>query len=178
MLREQYIELFVYQIQKYNIGNTYDELPYRFRNHKYNYYDYINGKSTSCVSIYPYFTKYGIKNFKIVKIKDYIVYRENQKNHKHINAYETLWINKLKCINDRVSFNPLRYNKKIISEKKKYITIKKNKNKKEKINGLKIKMTLNLNLKKNNQIKIIEKKIKKKLKLKRNNNMKIIKKHH
>ena len=115
------------------IGNTYDNLSYRFRNHKKSYNEYLEGKTTG-ISVYPYFTKYGIKNFRIVKIKDYIVYRENQKDHKHINAYETLWINKLKCINKIVSFNPLRYNKKLISENKKnYHNKEENKQKRKEI---------------------------------------------
>lgn len=90
------------------VGSTFDELRYRFRNHKDGYKSYLNGKYDK-ISIFHYFTEYGLDNFKIVKIKDYIVYRENQKDHKHLNAYEQLWINKLKCVNKYHAFNPLKH---------------------------------------------------------------------
>ena len=92
------------------VGETYDELRYRWQRHKIQYTRYLNGNYRT-VAIFPYFTQYGIENFKIIKIKDYIVYRENQQDHKHLMAYETLWINKLKCVNTRISFNPIPANK-------------------------------------------------------------------
>lgn len=88
------------------VGETYDELRYRWQRHKIQYTRYLKGNYRT-VAIFPYFTQYGIENFKIIKIKDYIVYRENEKDHKHLMAYEQLWINKLKCVNTRISFNPI-----------------------------------------------------------------------
>ena len=92
------------------VGSTYSTLTERLEHHLKTYEDYLNGISQG-VSICAYFMFLGVDNFEIEKIKDYLVYREHEKDHKHINAYEQLWINKLKCVNERNSFNPLRKNK-------------------------------------------------------------------
>ena len=72
--------------------------------------------------IFDYFEKYGIENFKIILIKSYNVVRTHQKDHKHLHAYELLWINKTKnCCNKLLTFNPLLFNKYKIKEyQKKY----------------------------------------------------------
>ena len=59
---------------------------------------------------------YGIQNFKIILIKEYMVYREHKKDHRHLFVYEQLWINKMKCINIQCAINPLKYNKLIIKQ--------------------------------------------------------------
>ena len=89
------------------VGSTFNELRHRWQSHKADYKNYLKNFHSK-VAIYPYFTQYGIENFKIIKIKDYIVYAENKKDHKHLFAYEQLWINKLKCINEMTVFNPLK----------------------------------------------------------------------
>ena len=86
------------------IGSTFNRLHKRFEEHKNKY----KNNYGEC-SIHKYFNKYGIDNFKIQLIKSYNVIRTHQKDHKHLYAYETLWINKTKnCINKIVSFNPLK----------------------------------------------------------------------
>ena len=86
------------------IGSTFNQLRHRFQTHKCKYK--MNEKG---VAIYKYFDKYGIENFKIIKIKSYNVYRSHNKDHLHLKVYETLWINKTKnCINKIAPFNPLR----------------------------------------------------------------------
>tara|TARA_R110002020_G_scaffold469615_1_gene694751 strand:+ start:167 stop:670 length:504 start_codon:yes stop_codon:yes gene_type:complete len=67
-----------------------------------------NRKKCSC---YPYYKKYGIENFKIVLIKSYEVCREHVKDRRHLEAYETLWINRHrgKCCNKN---SPVEYLKK------------------------------------------------------------------
>ena len=80
------------------IGSTFNQLRHRWRNHKANYKKYLKGEVT-CVSIFPYFTQYGIENFKILKIKEYLVYREHEKDRRHLSVYEQLWMNKLKNVN-------------------------------------------------------------------------------
>jgi len=86
------------------IGSTFNQLRHRWQTHKKNYKQYLNGK-LRCVSIYPYFTKYGIENFKILKVKDYEVYRENKADSRHLHVYEQLWINKTKgCVNKNSPF--------------------------------------------------------------------------
>ena len=61
--------------------------------------EWKNGKSKACVSIFPYFEKFGPKNFKIMFIKEYEVCDRN-----HLQAYEQLWMNKIKCINEKSAF--------------------------------------------------------------------------
>jgi len=85
------------------IGSTFRTLNKRFEEHKKNY---KNNNGT--FSIYHYFDKYGIDNFKIELIKSYNVIRIYPSDHKHLYAYETLWINNIKnCINKQLPFNPL-----------------------------------------------------------------------
>ena len=86
------------------IGSTFNQLRHRWQTHKCHYKSYLERK-TRCVSIYPYFEKFGIENFKIMKIKDYECYRENKADSKHLHAYEQLWINKTKnCVNKFSAF--------------------------------------------------------------------------
>jgi len=86
------------------IGSTFNSLRNRWQCHRSSYKEYLNGKSPRA-SIYPYFEKYGIENFKIVKVKDYECYRENRSDRRHLNVYETLWISKTKnCVNKQNPF--------------------------------------------------------------------------
>ena len=88
------------------IGSTFNRLHKRFQSHKY---AYKNKSNYGTLSIHEYFDKYGIDNFKIIKIKSYNVIRDHKKDFKHLYAYETLWINKTKnCINKITPFQPLR----------------------------------------------------------------------
>ncbi len=89
------------------IGSTYNELRHRFQEHKRNYKSWLNGKARKC-SCFDYFQKYGIENFTIIKIKEYVCYRSHKLDKKHLHAYETLWINKTKrCCNKCPAFQPL-----------------------------------------------------------------------
>ena len=92
------------------IGSTFNSLRNRWQHHKGSYKEYLNGKY-SCVSIYPFFQKYGIENFKIIRIKEYECYRATRVDYKHLHAYEQLWINKTKnCINKYSPFSiPIIY---------------------------------------------------------------------
>jgi hypothetical protein len=94
------------------VGSTYTSIEERWTNHWQSYKNYIRGENGE-IAIYPYFTQLGVSltgisdNFEIEKIKDYLVYREDEKDRKHLSAYEQLWINKLRPINKRNAFNPL-----------------------------------------------------------------------
>ena len=87
------------------IGSTFTTLKQRWAQHKKYYKFYCDGKRKGVFSIFPYFDKYGIDNFKIVKIKDYQVYREHQRDAKHLHVYEQLWISKTKNVNIRNAFD-------------------------------------------------------------------------
>lgn len=87
------------------IGSTFNELRHRWTQHKQDYQKYLKGGKFHNLSIYPYFSLYGIENFKIIKIKEYLVYREHEKDRKHLSVYEQLWLNKLKNLNKFRAFN-------------------------------------------------------------------------
>jgi hypothetical protein len=90
------------------IGSTFNTLRNRLQEHKRNY---KTKNGNSC--IHKYFDKYGIENFKMILIKDYLVCKDKQRDNKHLVVYETLWINKTKsCINKLLPFNPLKNNRK------------------------------------------------------------------
>jgi len=111
------------------IGSTFNQLKQRWAKHKQHYHEFNEGKRKGkhCLSIYPYFDTHGIENFKLVKIKDYQVYREHEKDNKHLRIYEQLWIAKTKNVNVVNTFS-IKYltakdwrrrNKELISKKKK-----------------------------------------------------------
>ena len=89
------------------VGSTFNQLRHRWQGHKQDYKQWINGKSRCKCSIFDKFKLLGIENFKIMLIKEYLVYREHKKDFKHLHSKEQLWINKLKCINVQCSFNPI-----------------------------------------------------------------------
>jgi len=91
------------------IGSTFNRLSKRFEEHRNLYNRWKDGKRKTSFSCFPYFDKYGIENFKIVLIKSYDVCRAHKKDRKHLEAYETLWICKTKCVNKVL---PIQYLKK------------------------------------------------------------------
>ena len=70
------------------IGSTFNELRHRWQNHKQKYNQLINGKKVSNISIFEKFKLLGIKNFKIMLIKEYLVFREHKKDFKHLYSKE------------------------------------------------------------------------------------------
>lgn len=82
------------------IGSTFNILRVRLWGHKAKY------KNKQSYSLTPYFDKYGTDNFKIILIKEYEVV-----DRKHLEAYEQLWLNKLKNINKNNTLNLKHINK-------------------------------------------------------------------
>lgn len=78
------------------VGSTTQILSQRFYEHKYEYTSKRRGKKNSNWDL---FDKYGVENCKIELIKEYEVV-----DRQHLDAYEQLWISKLKCINYKNSF--------------------------------------------------------------------------
>jgi len=88
------------------IGSTKNELRYRWQQHVCIFKKWIaTNKTVRGCTIFKYFEKYGIENFKIMLIKEYEVC-----DHLHLEAREQLWISKLKCINE---LNPIQLPKKM-----------------------------------------------------------------
>ncbi len=81
------------------IGSTFNRLSKRFEFHIKNYHQWKKGTPKTFCSCFPYFDKYGVDKFKIILIKSYEVCRTHNKDRRHLEAYETLWINKSKCVN-------------------------------------------------------------------------------
>ena len=79
------------------VGMTTSTLTKRWQHHKS---DCNSERHADCV-IYKYMRQHGIEQFKIMLIKEY-----NIVDKKHLRVYETLWINKLRCVNKNISFNP------------------------------------------------------------------------
>ena len=87
------------------IGSTFTTTKQRWAEHKKFYKIYCIGNSNQgALSIFKYFDKYGINNFKLIKIKEYQVWREHQKDTKQLRAYEQLWINRTRCVNQYSAF--------------------------------------------------------------------------
>ena len=97
------------------IGSTFNDLHKRMDKHRGHYREWLNGHKECKLSCFPYFEKYGIDNFKIIKIKSYEVCRTHNKDRRHLEAYETLWLSKHrgKCCNINI---PILY---LIKEKAK-----------------------------------------------------------
>ena len=83
------------------VGSTFSTLRNRWTAHKTAYNYWINNdKHMTRISIYPYFKKYGIDKFKIIKIKEYECVDKN-----HLESKEQLWISKTKCVNEINTFS-------------------------------------------------------------------------
>ena len=82
------------------VGSTFNLLRQKWAQHKKDY------KKGRIISIYTYFKKYGIENFKMILIKEYQV-----EDRAHMEAYGQLWINKLKPINKKDVFSMLKKQK-------------------------------------------------------------------
>ena len=90
------------------IGSTFTTTKQRWAKHRAVYKQYKNGKYHT-MSTHPYYDIYGIDNFKLIKIKEYQVWREHQKDNSQLRVYEQLWINRTKCINQSSAFQIKRY---------------------------------------------------------------------
>lgn len=107
------------------IGSTFEELRKRWYRHRVDY----KGDKYKTYTIHKYFDKYDIKNFKMIHVKSYLCCRENNRDCRHLNMYETLWINKTKnCINKKLPFSPMNF---INENMAKRIWREKNKDKKK-----------------------------------------------
>ena len=106
------------------IGSTFNRLSKRFEIHRWCYTKWLENDRKGGCSCFPYYEKHGIENFKIVLIKSYEVCRAHVKDRRHLEAYETLWINrhKGKCVNQNMPIQFLRKERtKVYREKNKEV---------------------------------------------------------
>lgn len=89
------------------IGSTVCRLSTRWKRHKINFSKWNKGYTTSKCAICPYFQEHGVKNFNCVILQKYKI-----TDVKHLDAYEQLWLNKVKNINKNSVFNPVKFYKK------------------------------------------------------------------
>ena len=101
------------------IGSTMCRLSTRWKRHKKHYYSWNKGYTKGKCSICPYFKQFDIKNFKCIELRKYKVV-----DKAHLNAYEQLWMNKIKNINKNMVFNPIKKNKKYYKIRNKIISMK------------------------------------------------------
>lgn len=94
------------------IGSTVCRLSTRWKRHKINFNNWNNGYTKSKCAICPYFKQYGIKNFECIILKKYKII-----DNKQLNAYEQLWMNKIKNINKNNVFNPIKFYNKYYKQK-------------------------------------------------------------
>jgi len=88
------------------IGSTVCRLSTRWKRHKIGFNSWIKGYTKSKCAICPYIKEFGIKNFNCEVLQKYKITDVN-----HLNAYEQLWMNKIKNINKNNVFNPIKYYK-------------------------------------------------------------------
>lgn len=98
------------------IGSTFSTIRDRFFNHRACYKIWKNTEERR-MSVFDLFEKYGIENCKIILIKEYEVV-----DKRHLEMYETLWINKFKqnCINTNSPFCIMKLYKKQWHQENKY----------------------------------------------------------
>lgn len=96
------------------IGSTEMLLNKRFRCHKVAFERWKTNKVQRCCSIYPYFDRFGVENFRIIELMRYDV-----QDTQELRKYEQEWIDKLDCVN---KIGAVLHDRKVREEK-----IKKNK---------------------------------------------------
>lgn len=112
------------------VGSTGDTLNKRWLRHKIQFKAWKDDPTKIKLSIFPYFSEYGIDDFRIILIKQYEVVDKH-----HLSSYEQLYMNRIKCVNSNKAWHVnannckwmmtqynIQYNKKnkeIINEKAK-----------------------------------------------------------
>jgi len=86
------------------VGSTFDTVRKRWTRHKASYKTWLKGNTHFGCSVFKLFELYGIENFKIIPIKQYLVYAESRKDKRCLGVYEQLYISKLDTINERDVF--------------------------------------------------------------------------
>jgi hypothetical protein len=98
------------------VGSTFKSLRRRCSEHKSNFRRWEQGDKNLTCTCFPHFAEYGLESHSIELIKEYQVIRTGPNDHKHLDLFETLWIDRVKgCCNKHRPFNPL---KKVLSKAK------------------------------------------------------------
>ncbi|GMF22347.1 unnamed protein product [Phytophthora fragariaefolia] len=103
------------------VGSTMNEIKYRWQQHKCLYKAWRDGKKESAgCALLKYFDEFAIDEFKCFLVKSYEVI-----DLAHLEAYETLWIKKLKGCNQNLPFAIKKLNDKALYAKNRDSRIKK-----------------------------------------------------
>jgi hypothetical protein len=82
------------------VGSTTNSIKYRWQQHKCLYKAWKEGKKQNAgCTIFKHFDEFGVDEFKCFLVKSYEVI-----DRWHLEAYETLWIKKLKGCNQNLPF--------------------------------------------------------------------------
>jgi hypothetical protein len=95
---------YIYRIQHIQsdlcyVGSTFNQVKYRWSQHKDKFHRWLHENGPCAAMIYPHMRDHGVDQFKCFLIKEYDVI-----DRVHLEAYETLWIKKLKACNKNLPF--------------------------------------------------------------------------
>lgn len=95
---------YIYRIQHVQselcyVGSTLNTVAKRWQSHKSAFSKWLNHNGPRAASIYPHMKEHGAENFKCFLVKEYEVV-----DRVHLEAYETLWIKKLRACNCNLPF--------------------------------------------------------------------------
>jgi hypothetical protein len=95
---------YIYRIQHIQsdlcyVGSTFNQVKYRWSQHKSVFNIWLKKNGPCAAVIYPFMRDHGVDQFKCFLIKEYDVI-----DRVHLEAYETLWIKKLKACNKNLPF--------------------------------------------------------------------------
>ena len=91
------------------IGSTFLTLSDRFLHHKSEFRRWQRGEKNQGCACFPHFAEYGLETHSIELLQEYQVIRTHPNDHKHLNLFETLWIDRVKgCCNQVRPFKPFK----------------------------------------------------------------------
>jgi hypothetical protein len=91
------------------IGSTFLTLRDRFTGHKSDFWKWQRGEKVSSCACFPHFAEFGLESHSIELLQEYQVIRTHSRDHKHLDLFETIWIDLLKgCCNQVRPFQPFR----------------------------------------------------------------------
>ena len=89
------------------VGSTFLPLSKRFSKHKTAFRKWLRGEIKHKCECFPHFAEFGLESHRIELLQEYDVIRTHARDHKHLNLFETLWIDRIDgCCNKHRPFRP------------------------------------------------------------------------